>query len=147
VKNYENSWTPVKTIVDITIDPILILDGDLRVLTANDAYYKLFQSDKNTTVGKLLSELGNGEWNIPSLLKLLSDIPLNHSFFKGFEVTKEFSRIGQKSMILNARQIHPAEDFLVGSKPPVILLCLEDITEMKSIADLVISAASKRLRQ
>ena len=74
-------------------------------------------------------ELGNGQWDIPSLRKLLEDILPKNTFFKGFEVAHDFPAIGPKIMILNARQIH-SDKF-----PPIIMLAMEDVTEMMAVAE------------
>ena len=70
----EESWTYIKTVVDIVHEPILILDEELRVMAANEPFYRTFQTDQNETEGKVVYKLGNGQWNIPSLKKLLEDL-------------------------------------------------------------------------
>lgn len=66
----EESWTYIKTVVDIVHEPILILDEELRVITANDPFYQTFQTEKKNTEGNVVYKLGNGQWNIPSLCKV-----------------------------------------------------------------------------
>lgn len=80
-------------------------------------------------------ELGNGQWDIPALRKLLENILPMHSFFKGFEVAHDFPAIGNKVMILNARQIHFSDDATSKRFPPIILLAMEDITDMMGVAE------------
>src|SRR5689334_10999042 len=104
------SWTYIKTVVDVVREPILILDKELHVMAANEAFYRTFQVELKDTEHKIVYELGNGQWNIPALKKLLEDILPKNTFFKGFEVIHEFPFIGRKVMILNARQIHFKED-------------------------------------
>jgi hypothetical protein len=130
---WESSWTYIKTIIDVLHEPILILDKDLRVMAANEPFYRKFQVEAKDTENMIVYELGNGQWNIPALRKLLEDILPNNTFFKGFEVSHVFPSIGRKVMILNARQIH----FKEGDAffPPIILLAMEDITEMVEIAE------------
>ena len=130
----EESWTYIKTVVDIVHEPILILDEELRVMAANEPFYRTFQTDQNETEGKVVYKLGNGQWNIPSLKKLLEDILPQNTFFKGFEVAQEFPSIGYKVMILNARQIYCKEDANLDPCPPIILLAMEDVTEMMTVA-------------
>jgi PAS domain-containing protein len=129
---WEESWTYIKTVVEVVREPILILDRDLRVLAANEAFYRTFQVEAKDTEKKIVYELGNGQWNIPSLRKFLEDILPKNTFFKGFEVAHEFPSIGRKVMILNARQIHFKED---AAFQPIILLAIEDVTEMIMIAE------------
>ena len=137
---WEESWTYIKTVVDIVHEPVLILDKDFRVLGANERFYQSFQVEPRDTENKIVYELGNGQWNIPSLKKLLEDILPKNSFFKGFEVTHDFPSIGRKMMILNARQIHLKE----GITPRhIILLAIEDITEMMNVAETFASNANR----
>src|SRR3989344_3824744 len=132
----EASWTYIKTVVDVVREPILILDKDLRVMAANESFYRTFQVEQKDTEGKVVYELGNGQWNIPALQKLLEDILPKNTFFKGFEVTHEFPHIGRKVMILNGRQIHSKEGASEVS-PPIILLAMEDVTEMVGVAEML----------
>jgi PAS domain-containing protein len=141
---WEMSWVYIKTVVDVIREPVLILDKDLRVMTANESFYRTFQVGKEDTEGKVVYELGNGQWNIPALRKLLENILPQNTFFKGFEVTHEFPFIGRKAMILNARQIH-----FVGGKadsksfPPIILLAMEDVTEIMAVAETLAGHAKQ----
>jgi len=131
---WEKSWTYIKTVVDVVHEPVLILDKNFRVMAANESFYRVFQVETRDTEQKVVYELGNGQWNIPALRKLLEDILPKNTFFKGFEVSHDFPSIGHKSMILNARQIHVKED---PSFPPIILLAIEDVTEMMSVAEML----------
>ena len=130
------SWTYIKTIVDVVREPVLILDKNLCVMAANEPFYRMFRVDQKDTEKTLVYELGNGQWNIPALRKLLEDILPKHTFFKGFEVEHEFPSIGHKTMILNARRIYRQGDNS-GSFPPIILLAMEDITEMMGVAEML----------
>ncbi len=140
---WEKSWSYVKTVVDVVREPILILDKDLRIMAANDSFYRTFQVEAKDTQSKVVYELGNGQWNIPDLRKLLEDILPKNTFFKGFEVTHEFPFIGRKVMILNARQIHFKDDAISESFPPIILLAMEDVTEIMFIAETLASHAKQ----
>src|SRR3989338_9775549 len=103
-------------------EPVLVLEKDLRVMAANESFYQGFQVEQKDTANKVVYELGNGQWNIPALRKLLEDILPKNTFFKGFEVVHEFPFIGKKTMILNARQIHFNGDSAGEKFPPIILL-------------------------
>ena len=137
------SWTYIKTVVDVVREPVLILDKNFRVMAANDPFYRVFKVEAKDTEKKIVYELGNGQWNIPVLRKLLEDILPKHTFFKGFEVAHQFPLIGHKVMILNARQIHFTEGSTPTPFPPIILLAMEDITEMMSIADTLVNHTNK----
>jgi len=133
-KYWENSWTYIKTVIDIVREPVLILDKNFKVVAANEPFYNTFQVKPKDTEDKVVYELGNGQWNIPLLKKLLEHILPKHTFFKGFEVTHIFPTIGRKIMILNARQIHTE-----GGKnnKQIILLAIEDVTEMMDVAEML----------
>jgi len=135
VEFWEESWTYIKTVVDVLREPVLILDKELKVLAANEAFYKLFQVDQKETESKLIYELGNGQWNIPSLRKLLEDILPKNTFFKGFEVEHEFPAIGHRTIILNARHIHSRDKTTSKLFPPLIMIAMEDVSEIMSIAN------------
>ncbi len=142
---WEESWTYIKTVVDIVREPVLVLDKDLRVMAANESFYRLFQVEPKDTEKKVVYELGNGQWNIPALRKLLDDILPKNTFFKGFEVTHDFPVVGKKVMILNARQIHSKfnmVDNVIEIFPSIILLAMEDVTEMMVVAETLASHAN-----
>lgn len=129
---WEKSLTYIKTVIDVVREPVLILDEDLRVMSANDSFYRTFQVNPKDTEKKIVFELGNGQWNIPALRKLLENILPENTYFNGFEVSHDFPTIGRKVMMLNARQIYIKDD---NTFPPIILLAMEDITEMMSVAE------------
>jgi two-component system CheB/CheR fusion protein len=106
--------------------PFLILRADLRVHSASDVFYKAFDVDAEESVGRLIYELGNRQWDIPDLRKLLEDILPQKNYFNGYEVNHEFETLGRRTMLLNARQVD-SED----GTPDRIVLAIEDITERK----------------
>ncbi|MEO8494106.1 MAG: PAS domain S-box protein [Planctomycetota bacterium] len=122
-------------------DPFLVLDKDLRVVTANRAFYENFQVAQKETQGCFVYDLGNRQWDIPKLRTLLEEVlPQNHSF-QDFEVEHEFSTIGRKTMLLNARRIHRP-----GNNSVLILLAIEDITERRHTQRLL-EASETRFRR
>ncbi len=139
-KFWDDSWTYIKTVVDVVREPILVLDKSLHVLAANEPFYSTFQVEAKDTEKKLVYELGDGQWNIPALRKLLEDILPKNTFFKGFEVAHDFPSIGRKVMILNARQIHFKGD---TNFQPIILLAIEDISEMMVVAEKLAGHVNK----
>ena len=134
-KLWDESWVYIKSVVDVVREPVLILDKDFRVMAANDPFYRTFQVDKKDTEGKNVYKLGNGQWDIPALKELLEEILPHNTFFNGFEVTHVFPSIGRKVMVLNARQIHYQKDLESKHFPPIILLAIEDVTEMMTVAE------------
>ncbi len=104
------------------VPPLLVLDDKLCVQTANKSFCKSFKISARETVGRLVYELGNGQWNIPKLRTLLEDVLPRKNVFKDFEVTHEFETIGRRTMLLSGRQVDHLQR---------ILLFIEDITEQR----------------
>jgi PAS domain S-box-containing protein len=102
------------------VPPLLVLDSDLRVKTANESFYKHFRVSPPQTENCLVYDLGNGQWNIPKLRTFLEEILPRHSFFKDFEVIHEFEAIGRRTILLSGRQVDHLQR---------ILLFIDDITE------------------
>jgi two-component system CheB/CheR fusion protein len=100
-----------------------VLNGELRVISANPAFYAAFQVQQEQTLGHPLYTLGNGQWNIPRLRQLLEEILPANTLLKDFMMEHDFSSIGHRRILLNARRIASEEP---GA--PYILLSIEDIT-------------------
>jgi len=111
-------------ILDSIREPLVVLDSDLIVVKANHAFYRTFKVAHEHTEGVLIYELGNRQWDIPSLRELLEDILPKNTIFNDFEVEHHFEVIGQKIMHLNARRIYSREN-----QTELILLAIEDVTE------------------
>ena len=111
-----------ENIVDTIHAPLLVLDGDLQVISANRAFYQYFQVTIADTVGRKIYDLGNSQWNIPALRELLEIILPRDRAVEGYVVEHDFPAIGHHKILLNARRI-------VGktSEPSLILLTTEDI--------------------
>ena len=115
-----------EAIVETVREPLVILNQNLQVVKANKKFYETFQSAHEETEGRLIYDLGNGQWNIPKLRELLENILPAHSTFRDFEVTHEFDRVGRKVMLLNASEI-----FNPNAQARTILLAIEDATDRK----------------
>lgn len=115
-----------EAIVETVREPLIILDEHFNVKTANKSFFDTFKVSKEETYNKLIFDLGNGQWNIPALKKLLKQILPKNAHFENFEVSHTFEDIGTRTMILNARRI-----VLEGHKTQLILLAIEDITQQK----------------
>jgi len=114
-----------QNIVDTVREPLLILDAELRVRSANRAFYQSFRVSSEQTEGHLIYELGNGQWDIPALRTLLEDIIPQKSIFNDFELEHDFPSIGRKIMLLNARRLRP------GDHSEFLVLAIEDVTERR----------------
>jgi two-component system CheB/CheR fusion protein len=92
-------------IVDTVVEPLIVLDGNLQVVSASRAFYQHFKVAPEQTVGLKIYELGNGQWNIPALRTLLDDILPQRETMEGFVVEHDFPVLGPRRMVLNARRI------------------------------------------
>ena len=115
-----------ENIINTVREPLLILDKDFRIVAASRSFYNFFKVSSDETIGKLIYDLGNRQWNIPKLRELLETILPEKTTFDDYEVVHNFSTIGKRTLLLNARQIERA----LG-KEKIILLSIEDITKRK----------------
>lgn len=125
-RELEKNYRFVQAIVDTIPDPLLILDANLRIVSASNVFYRKFRITPEETEGQLIYEIGNRQWDIPELRELLEDVLTNNTSFENFEVKHDFEKIGRRIMLLNARRIYQGED-----KAEFILLVIEDVTEKK----------------
>lgn len=117
-----------QNIIETIREPLLVLNADLKVLSANRSFYTIFKVNQGETVGSYIYDLGNRQWDIPGLRVLLENILPQNTYFDDFEVEHDFSTIGHKIMMLNARQVHNEE---LGKR--MILLAIEDITGLRKL--------------
>jgi len=130
-------------VVDTVREPFLVLDKNLQVVAANETFYQLFKVARADTENKYVYNIGNKQWNIPALKRLLEEIVPRDAFFKDFEVDHYFPVIGRKIIMLNARQIFGAES---RSLPQLILLAMEDVTS-KELAEKKLEEYTERLQE
>ncbi|MBN2330942.1 MAG: PAS domain S-box protein [Candidatus Aenigmarchaeota archaeon] len=117
-----------ESIVETVREPLVVLDADLRIISANKSFYRNFKVSPKETLGRLIYDLGNRQWNIPALRKLLEKILPNNTSFENYEVEHVFPHIGRRIMLLNARRIPPPP-----AKSRIMLLAIEDITERERL--------------
>ena len=115
-----------ENIVETVREPLVVLNSDLKILTANHSFYNTFQVTSEETIGNFIYDLGNRQWDIPKLRVLFEEILPHDTVFNGYEVEHDFLDIGRKIILLNARQIFREN---IGSH--IILLAMEDVTERK----------------
>ncbi|MHB1184937.1 MAG: diguanylate cyclase domain-containing protein [Desulfobulbia bacterium] len=125
-----------ESIINTVREPLVALDQDLRVVSASRSFYKVFKVKPEETVGQLIYDLGNKQWDIPKLRELLETILPERTTFDDYEVEHVFSAIGRRIMLLNARQIKREK-----GKKRVILLAIEDITAQKELEREILSLA------
>ncbi|MBU1018055.1 PAS domain-containing sensor histidine kinase [Patescibacteria group bacterium] len=117
-----------ESIINTVREPLIVLDQDLRVVTVSRSFYGVFKVKPEETVGQLIYDLGNNQWDIPRLRELLETILPEKTSFDNYEVEHDFTTIGKRTMLLDARQIERA----MGQER-IILLAIEDITDRKKI--------------
>jgi two-component system CheB/CheR fusion protein len=122
------SYEYAEAIVSTMHEPMLVLGKDLRVKSANQAFYSKFGVTLEQTEGVLLYDLGNKQWNIPALRELLEDIIPKNSQFYNYEVKHTFLHLGEKIMSLNASRI-----IQKTHREHLILLIIADITEVRQL--------------
>jgi PAS domain S-box-containing protein len=130
--NLMQSLKFAENIINTVREPLIALDQDLRVVSASRSFYKVFRVKPEETVGQLIYDLGNNQWDIPKLRELLENILPEQTSFDNYEVEQDFATIGRRTMLLNARQIEQA-----WGKERIILLAIEDITERRQLEYLL----------
>jgi two-component system, chemotaxis family, CheB/CheR fusion protein len=114
-----------EAIINTLHEPMIILNSRFYVKSANKAFYKIFNANKEATEGVSVFDLGNKQWDILELHQLLEKILFKNASFNGFKVRHTFPQIGEKVMLLNASRI---EQITHGEQ--LILLAIDDITEL-----------------
>ena len=122
-------------------EPFLILDKSLRVKSANAAFYRAFHASEDETVGRFIYDIGNGQWSIHGLRKLLEEAIPTAIAVHDFEVDHDFPTIGRRNMLLNARRFPPE-----GEHPDLVLLAIEDVTERRR-SDAALHDSELRFRR
>ena len=125
-KDVQDAREYAESIVETVRRPLVVLDSELRIVSANPSFYSTFKVAPAETAGKSIHDLGNRQWDIPRLRALLDGLLHQNTAFNRFEVEHDFPGIGRKTILLNARRI-----FRKNSSTPSILLAMEDITERK----------------
>ena len=108
--------------------PLVLLDSELKIISANLSFYKTFKVESNEIVKKTLFEIGDQLWDIPKLRNLLEHVRNEKQSLNNFEVEQNFPKIGHKIMLLNATQVYSE-----GKK--IFLLSIEDITHRKEFEE------------
>ncbi|MFA6526347.1 MAG: PAS domain S-box protein [Candidatus Buchananbacteria bacterium] len=138
---YAEARIYAQNIVETVKQPLIIMDGDLRVLSANKSFYKNFKVNYKETEGRYIYDLGNGQWNISQLKKLLKEIITKKNVLDDYEIDHKFESIGRRIMLLNARRIPPTP-----AKARIILLSIEDITERKKSHREITAGLEKKVQ-
>ncbi|PUA18260.1 SAM-dependent methyltransferase [Glaciimonas sp. PCH181] len=92
-------------IINTVREPLLVLDNAFRIISASHSFYREFKVQPQDTVGCLIYEVGNRQWDIPALRQLLESVRQHNQTFEDYPVEQDFPIIGRRKMLLNARRI------------------------------------------
>lgn len=124
VREIHDARAFAEMIVDTVREGLVVLDYDLRVKAANQSFYNAFGVRPEETVGRLVYDLGNGQWDIPDLRALLDDILPRETAITDYEIEHDFENVGERLMLLNAHRLNSHQ---------LILLAIEDVTERTKV--------------
>jgi len=139
IKGLEKALAYAEAIIGTVREPLVVLYPGFKIKTASKSFYKTFKVQRKNTEGKMIFDLGNGQWDIPLLKTLLTEILKKKTVFNDFEVEHRFEHIGHKVMLLNARKLDVG-----NANDPMILLAIEDITE-KKLLDISVETERKTI--
>jgi two-component system CheB/CheR fusion protein len=126
-----------ESIIETMRAPLIVLDTDLKVISANRSFYQTFKVNHKETEGRLIYDLGNRQWDIPALRKLLEEILPKNNIFDNYEIEHDFETIGPKTMLFNARRLATMQR---------ILITIDDITERKQMERELAQAKEEEFR-
>jgi two-component system CheB/CheR fusion protein len=121
-----------QAITETARESLIILTKDLLIKSANKSFYRMFRVSKEETEGSFLYNLGNGQWDILALRKLLHEVLSKSTPIEDFEVEHDFQTVGHKIMLLNARKLQQESD-----RTELILLAIDDITKRKKAEEIL----------
>lgn len=127
----QEAYEYAESVVNAVREPLVVLDRELRVASANYSFYQTFKLTPEESEGQLFFKLGNRQWDIPRLKTLLNNVLTKNTTLDHYRVEQDFPAIGHRTMLLNASRICRG-----ANKVPLILVGIEDITELKR-ADLI----------
>ncbi|MFO8049493.1 MAG: PAS domain S-box protein [Desulfosudaceae bacterium] len=115
-----------ESFINAVREPVIVLDHYLRVISASRYFYEVFKIKPDETLGRLIYDLGDRQWDIPELRQLLETLLPQKRILDDYELEHEFADLGRRTMLFNAREIQRK-----SGQERLILLAIEDITERK----------------
>ncbi len=105
---------------------MVVLDDDLRVVSASRSFFQTFKVSRQETVGRLIYDIGKRQWDLPKLRELLEEILPKRNTFDDYEIEHDFEHMGKRKLYLNARRLYSKKN-----RTQLILLAFEDLTDRK----------------
>jgi two-component sensor histidine kinase len=124
----QDGITLAHAVVDTVRDPLLVLDQNLHVVAASRSFYRTFNLVRDNVVGRPLYEVDGGQWDLPELRAVLEEVSKEHAPVEGYEIDRVFPAIGQRTMLLNAREV-----FYETGIQSNVLLAFEDVTGRRQV--------------
>ena len=138
------NWQLAQSIVDTIRDPMVVLEHDMTIVTANKSFLAIFGITEAETQGRRVSELGQRQWDVPALRDLMERVLPENRPIESFEIEDDFPVLGRRVFNLNARKISPP-----GDRAHRLLLVFEDITDRRQRerdAQMLTSEISHRIK-
>jgi two-component system, OmpR family, phosphate regulon sensor histidine kinase PhoR len=117
-----------KDIVDTVREPLIVLNKDLTINTANRAFYEVFKVKKDKVKGISIYDIDTGKWDIEKLKHVLEKEMPEKNVFDGLEIEYHSPQTGKRLMMINVRTLYS-----ISNRREMILLAVEDITERKAM--------------
>lgn len=125
---FKYSLDYAEAIVNTVREPLVILNKDLQVMTANRAFYQTFNLLPEKLENRPFYELGGGELNIPKFRSILRKVLKKGVSFNNFEIEYHIPKKGKRILLLNARKFYRQIN-----STQTILLAIEDVTKVRNI--------------
>jgi PAS domain S-box-containing protein len=110
---------------------LLVLDGQLCVKSASESFYTTFHTTPDEVLGKKLSAVGKGQWNVPTLLTMLTELPDGEGELTDFEMEQDFPEMGHRTILVGGRRLPPLD----GAESGMILVSIEDATAQRRLEE------------
>ncbi|PSL24532.1 CheR family methyltransferase [Chitinophaga ginsengisoli] len=127
-----NARLYAESIVNTVHESLLILDTNIRVVSANASFYRSFKMERKETEGKLLYEMGSKQWNTSDLRALMENLLTSRTPFASYELTYKTSSNGPRTIMMNG-QLITSQDL----KEELILIAIEDVTEVREARERI----------
>jgi PAS domain S-box-containing protein len=143
-KESKRNWQLSQCIVDTIRDPLVVLEQDMTIVTASKAFLTIFATTQAKARGRVFSELGQRQWDVPALRHLMDKVLPDNKPIESFEIEDDFPGLGRRVFNLNARKIYQP-----GNHTHRMLLVFEDITDRKQRerdAEMLTNEISHRIK-